>query len=285
MSKAISTRSILGQIGGHLKESVGIRAEGETGSVATGNTPPQLSPVASPRDIGRRPTRKFGRVEIDRIVPDPEQPRSEFDPEQLQQLADSLKERGQLAPIRVRWSEDASAWMIISGERRWRAAKVAALNDVACFFHDDGLTRDEVLHEQLIENMLRADLKPVEEAKSYRELMDLNGWGVRELARSLRVNPSRVSRALALLKLPDDLQEQIEAGELSARAGYELSKLDNTEQQRNLAATDDGPISHADAAVQVRRRSGKRQATRGERQTIVCENGWKITATSPRKGD
>ena len=279
MSKAASTRNVLGEIGGHLRESVGVRDEG----VATGNTPPRLSPVASPRDVGRRPNRKFGRVAVDRVVPDPEQPRTEFDPDELERLAESLKDRGQLAPVRVRWSEESGSWMLISGERRWRATRAAGLPEIDCYFHDDGLSRTEILEEQLVENMLRSDLKPVEEARSFEELMTANGWGVRELARRLRVNPSRVSRALALLKLPEDLRRRVEAGELSARAGYELSKLNGDEARRAAANADGGAVTHEEAAEAVRRQSGPAKP-RGTRQRFQTGDGWRVTVSRGRSG-
>ena len=276
MSKA-STKSVLDGIGGHLRESVGIREEG----VAAGNAQPRLSPVASPRDVGRRPNRKFGRVAVDRVVPDPEQPRTEFDADELERLSESLKDRGQLAPVRVRWSEGAGAWMLISGERRWRASRAAGLPEIDCYFHDDGLSRTEILEEQLVENMLRSDLKPIEEARSFEELMTANGWGVRELARRLRVNPSRVSRALALLKLPDELKQRIEAGELSARAGYELSKLG--EEERRFVVADGGAVTHEQAAEAVRRKAGGSKP-RGTRQRFQTDGGWRVTVSRGRSG-
>ena len=279
MSKAASTRNVLGEIGGHLRESVGVRDEG----VAGGNAAPRLSPVASPRDVGRRPNRKFGRVALDRVVPDPEQPRTEFDPDELERLAESLKDSGQLAPVRVRWSEPAGAWMLISGERRWRATRAAGLPEIDCYFHDDGLSRTEILEEQLVENMLRSDLKPVEEARSFEELMTANGWGTRELVRRLRVNPSRVSRALALLKLPEDLRRRVEDGELSARAGYELSKLDGEDAQRSAANADGGGVTHADAAEAVRRQSGQAKP-QGTRQRFQTGDGWRMTVSRRRSG-
>ena len=104
--------------------------------------------------------------------------------------------------------------------------------------------------------MLRSDLKPVEEARSFEELITANAWGTRELARRLRVNPSRVSRALALLKLSDDLRRRVEAGELSARAGYELSKLDTEEARRAAANAEGEGVTHQEAAEAVRRQSG-----------------------------
>ena len=114
----VSTRTALEQIGNHLDESMGIREN---------DARPKLSPVASPKDVGRRPLRTFARVDLEMVAPDPAQPRSEFSEEAIQRLAQSIREKGQLHPIRVRWSDERNKWLIISGERRWRATKAAGL--------------------------------------------------------------------------------------------------------------------------------------------------------------
>lgn len=266
-----STRQALNRFDDHLSESVGARSS---------DTVPQLSPVANVRDIGRKPNRRFGRLAIDRIIPDPQQPRTEFDVEQLQHLSDSLNDRGQLAPIRVRWSEHNQAYVIISGERRWRAAKAAALAEVDCYFVDDELTRSEIIEEQLIENMIRADLKPIEEAKSFQELMEINAWGQRELARRLRVSPARINRALALLNLTPELQRRVEANEVSARAGYELSKLDSERQAQVLRDTDGERISNAEASRIASVDAALATAKRLSRKlTFESDNGIRIAVT------
>ena len=90
-------------------------------------------PSVSPED-GRTRDRLAGHMEIDRIIPDPDQPRKFFSEESLEQLAASLKKTGQLQPIRVRWSEEHAKWVIISGERRYRAALLAGLKTVSCSF-------------------------------------------------------------------------------------------------------------------------------------------------------
>src|SRR6266446_6695243 len=105
-----TTRQVLEDIGGHLEESMGVRER---------DLRPQLSPVPRHRDAGRRPLRNIGQVHINLVIPDPDQPRAEFSEEALERLAQSIREKGQLSPIRVRWSEDVGKWIIIFGERRW----------------------------------------------------------------------------------------------------------------------------------------------------------------------
>ena len=176
--------------------------------------------------------------------------------------------------------------MIVSGERRWRAAQQAGLTEIECYFHETELNSSEILEQQLIENCLREDLQPIEEAQAFAALMKLNGWNGKEVAEALRVHPSRVSRALALLKLPEEIQEQVNTGEISARSAYEISKLPNADTQAVLAKkAAAGELSHNQAANAVRQRQGKpKPSPRTTKQTFFAENGWKVIVTAPRKG-
>lgn len=269
-----NTRHSLERVNHHLQESVGVRSA---------DSRPQLSPIASSRDVGRRANRQFGKIDIDRIQPDPDQPRVEFDEVALQQLADSLRDKGQLAPIRVRWSDELLAWVIISGERRCRAAKLAGLTTVDCFFQEQPLSPTQILEEQLIENLLREDLKPIEEAESYQHLMQVTGWNGKQLASALNVNPTRISRAIALLKLPHEMRTRIDSGEISARAGYELSKLPEASVAKVSQQVDAKNLTAAKARSTVRQRTGT-ATTRGCRQTFISENGFRVIVQSSRKG-
>ena len=197
-------------------------------------------------------------IPVDRIVSDPEQPRREFDPEGLRELAESLKTRGQLQPVRVRWDEPSGNWVLISGERRWRAAALAGLPSLQAVEAKGTLTPDEILEDQLVENCLREDLKPIEQARAFKVLMDVRGWSHRQLAEQLHIAPSAVSQALALLRLPDAVQESVEVGNLAPSAAYELSKVNDPENQARIAAqvVAEG-LSRAETAEVVRRASGR----------------------------
>jgi ParB family chromosome partitioning protein len=175
-------------------------------------------------------------MEIERIIPDPDQPRKYFSEESLEQLAASLKKTGQLQPIRVRWSEQNAKWVIISGERRFRAALLAGLKTVSCLFSDKPLTESEIRQESLIENLLREDLRPIEAANGYQQLIELNGWTMQQVADALNISKGAVSKALSLLKLPEDIQEQVEQGTISPSSGYEVSRLKDEAAQRELAS-------------------------------------------------
>lgn len=274
---AASTRKTLNSIDGNLEESMGVR---------TVDFRPKLSPVPNGKDAGRRPLRNFGQVDINQVIPDPEQPRVEFTEDALERLARSIRDKGQLSPIRVRWSEDFKKWVIIAGERRWRATKQAGLPTIDCYFHDGELAKSEVLEQQLIENLLREDLKPLEEAKAFSTLMAMNSWNGKQLAEALRLDPSKVSRSLALLRLPEDIQEHIEAGDLSARSAYEIAKLKDPDVKRELAnQAAAGKLTHDQAAKAVRQRKGKPAAApRGIHRSFIAQSGIKTVVSSPKKG-
>jgi len=167
-----TTRNVLERFKHQAKELMGIRQQ---------DGRPQLSPVPNARDVGRRGLRNFGMLFLLQLIPDPDQPRTEFSQEEIDQLALSIREKGQLHPIRVRWSSSHGKWIIISGERRFQASKRAGLEAVECHFHDGELSDSEILEQQLIENLLRSDLRPMEEARAFDRLLKLNGWSGKDL--------------------------------------------------------------------------------------------------------
>ncbi|TWU54714.1 Chromosome-partitioning protein Spo0J [Rubripirellula tenax] len=270
-------RDTLQRIQGNLDESMGVRNQ---------EMRPTLSPVAKTKDVGRRALRSFGTLDIEKLIPDPEQPRAVFSNEELEQLANSIREKGQLQPIRVRWSEELATWIIISGERRYRASKQAGLQSVNCQFVDGTLSKSEVLQQQLIENLLREDLKPVEEAKAFDQLRGMTGWNSKQLAEAIRVTRSKVTRSLALLRLPDQIRQQVEDGKLSAKAAYELSKLSSDDQI--LAAFNSldrsGDYSAAKAQNQVKQRRGKSTPSKTRTKlTFASEHGIKVVVSASKQ--
>ncbi|HEU5118117.1 MAG TPA: ParB/RepB/Spo0J family partition protein [Isosphaeraceae bacterium] len=188
-----------------------------------------------PRREGATRSRHALEIAIERIERDPNQPREEFDAEGLQRLAESMKARGQLQPLRVRHDEGKGGFILIAGERRWRAATMAGLATLTCIVSDQPLSSTELLIDQVTENLLREDLRPVERAKAFRTLMDANGWSVRQVAQELSVSPGAVTQALALLELPEGLQAQVEEGSLAPTVAYELSKVEDAAEQATLA--------------------------------------------------
>lgn len=252
----------MGKLDELMKASRGIATE----SMGRAPAPPMnraSTPAAPDRLAGVSRTRNAAEIPLDRIAPDPDQPREEFEPEALRRLADSLKARGQLQPIRVRWDEGRGVYVIVCGERRWRAAGLAGVSAMSCVVMDGPVDPAELLSLQVIENTLREDLRPVEQARAYRTLMDHHGWSTHDLARELAVDQSGVVRALKLLDLPADVQDRVEQGALPASTAYEVAKLGDAGAAAALAgrAVAEG-LTRAEVIAEVKRATGR--AARGK---------------------
>jgi ParB family chromosome partitioning protein len=193
------------------------------------------SPARPGQFQGRAQLREACLIRLDRIVPDPNQPRAEFDADSLDRLAKSLKERGQLQPIRVRWDEADQLYVVVIGERRWRAARLAGLESIACVVVPGTATPEEILEDQLVENCVREDLRPIEQARAYQTLMQRLGLSQRSLAEKLSVSQGQVMQALKLLELPPVVQESIDAGEVPPSIGYEIAKVPDPGRQVEIA--------------------------------------------------
>ena len=152
------------------------------------------------------------QLAIDKLVPNPGQPRKNFDETELQELADSIKEHGVIMPVIAADTGDGS-YTIIAGERRTRAARLAGLEEVPVIIRD--YTDQKRLEVSLIENIQRSDLNPIEEATAYKNLMDFSSLSHEELAARVGKNRSTVTNALRLLKLSAEVQKGLENGDLS----------------------------------------------------------------------
>lgn len=148
---------------------------------------------------------------IERIRPNPHQPRKNIGQEALASLARSIKERGVLQPLVVREAE--GAYEIIAGERRWRAAQIAGLRNVPVVIKD--VSPGEVLELALIENIQREDLNPIEEARAFRRLVDEHGLSQGQVAARVGRDRSTVANFLRLLNLPADIQQDLLDGRLT----------------------------------------------------------------------
>src|SRR5208282_712517 len=148
---------------------------------------------------------------LDRISVAP-QVRKHFDEEALAGLAQSLREIGQQQPIRVR--REGERLVIVDGERRYRAAKKAGMPTIGVVIDEKELCAGEVLHRQLIANIQREDLSPMEKARAIDELLKETGWTATVVASKIGLSNATVSRLLSLLNLPDNIQQQVSAGEV-----------------------------------------------------------------------
>ncbi|MBA4323949.1 MAG: chromosome partitioning protein ParB [Rhodobacter sp.] len=153
-------------------------------------------------------------VPVDKLEPNPQQPRMHFRKEDLDSLADSIRQKGVIQPLIVRRKPGRDTYEIVAGERRWRAAQLAQLHEVPVVVRD--LDDIEVLEVAIIENIQRADLNAIEEALGFRQLMTRFGHTQEKLAEALSRSRSHVANLLRLLTLPSEVQDLVRDGALSA---------------------------------------------------------------------
>ena len=201
---------------------------------------------------------RLGLVElpVGCIEHDPDQPRTEGDFESLERLARSLVGHGQLQPIVVRPTSEPGRFRLILGERRWRAAQLAGRDTVAAVIRDVDRTGEDVFELQVVENSLREDLSPMDQARAFRSLMERRGWSASKLAESLHLHRATVTRALALLGLPGAVQDHLDEGRLPADVARELLRLESPEDQIALAdRVAAGEVDRRTAIEEARRSS------------------------------
>lgn len=165
---------------------------------------------------GAEPVRKAETsLPIERLEPNPDQPRRDFAPDALQELAESIRAKGIIQPLIVRENpRKSNSYEIVAGERRWRAAQIAQLHEVPVIVRDFDDT--EVLEVAIIENIQRADLNPIEEALGYRQLMERFGHTQEKIAEGLSKSRSHIANLLRLLNLPEEVQLWLREGKLTA---------------------------------------------------------------------
>jgi ParB family chromosome partitioning protein len=176
-------------------------------------------------------------IPIENIEANPDQPRRTFSPQGLDDLANSIREKGIIQPLIVRPHPSRSgAYEIVAGERRWRAAQVAQLHEIPAIVrsYDD----TEALEVAIIENIQRADLNPIEEAAGYRDLMDKFGHTQERLAEALGKSRSHIANMMRLLNLPDDVLEFVRDGRLSAGAARAILTADDPIELAKRAVRD-----------------------------------------------
>jgi len=166
---------------------------------------------------------------LDRLRPNPRQPRQSIDEQDLSDLAASIKEKGVLQPLVVRKADEQDgAYEIIAGERRFRAAQMAGLATVPVVIKD--VSPEEVLELALIENIQRKDLTPIEEALAYKRLLEEYGITQQELSKRVGKDRSTIANSLRLLKLPSDIQEDIAQGHISMGHARALLMLEGVKE-------------------------------------------------------
>lgn len=172
---------------------------------------------------------KIVNLDIDEIAPNKDQPRKIFDAEKLSELTASIKEHGILQPIIVTKKSNPDYYMIIAGERRWRAAKEAGLKNIPAIIRD--IEDHQIIQHSIIENIQRENLNPVEEAQAYQNLITQYNMTQEELADKLGKSRSAIANTLRLNRLPKSVLEQLEKGLLTAGHARSLLSLDTEEAQ------------------------------------------------------
>ncbi len=189
-----------------------------------------LGALLSAEDIYDLESPGFFLCPIEKIRPNPDQPRRHIEDGSLEGLANSIKEKGVLQPLVVREANDG--YMLIVGERRWRAAQKAGLKSVPVIIKDT--SPEEVLELALIENIQREDLNPMEEAMAYSKLIDELGLTQSQVASRVGRERSTVANFLRLLLLPDYAKEDLLDGRLTMGHARALLMVEDTERQREL---------------------------------------------------
>jgi ParB family chromosome partitioning protein len=171
------------------------------------------------------------QVPLSALRPNPGQPRKDFADARLQELADSIRQKGVLQPVLV--EEDGSGrYTIVAGERRYRAAKLAGLAKIPVIV--GRFAEEEKLEVALIENVQREDLTPIEEAQAYRRLMDMGGLGQEQVAAKVGKDRSTVANSLRLLKLPEEMQVAVGRGDMSPGHARAILAVVNPADQQLL---------------------------------------------------
>ena len=208
-------------------------------------------------------------IPIDRVRPNPRQPRKRFDGPALTELTDSIRSSGVIQPIVVRRTGDA--YELIAGERRWRAAKQAGLATIPAVVRD--VTNAESLELALVENLLREDLNPIEAAEGYRQLLADFGWTQEQLGQRIGKDRSSIANALRLLRLPEPIQEDLRGGGLTMGHALSLLSLTSQEEQmklRNEILAHSWSVRTTEADVKARRPKNER-ARRRSAELIALE--------------
>ncbi len=193
---------------------------------------PSSAPIVTPTS---RPMDSAKHIPVSLIDPNPHQPRHELSTDDISELSASIKANGMIEPLVV--CPKGDRFTLIAGFRRLTAAKKAGLTEAPCIVREG--TESEMLELALLENIQRADLTYIEEAESYKRLMDVAKIDQQAVAKKMNKSAATVSERLGLLSLPKDLQDQVAARSLSIKAALEVGKVQNDKRRATLASKAD----------------------------------------------
>ncbi|QCB29491.1 ParB/RepB/Spo0J family partition protein [Corynebacterium endometrii] len=253
--------------------SGGKRVKGAPTIATTGSKKRQPKPAA----IGAT----YREIPIGDIIPNPKQPRTVFDEEDLNELVHSIREFGLLQPVVVRPGEDG--FELIMGERRWRASSKAGLATIPAIVRDT--SDDDLLRDALLENIHRVQLNPLEEAAAYQQLLEEFGVTQNELADRIGRSRPQVTNMLRLLKLPVSVQKRVAAGVLSSGHARALLGLDDPAAMEQLAdriVAEGLSVRATEEAVTLWKREGKPEE---KKKRPVAQQPQFFTDTAERLAD
>ena len=221
-------------------------------------------------------------VGIDQLMPDPTQPRKTFEADAIGRLAASLAARSVLQPLRVLWDAEREAYLIITGESRWRAAPLAGLTHLPCIVVEGQPDESDLLADRIVENSLRSDLRPLEFARALARLKTLRGCNSQALAKEIGLSGASITRAESLLTLPEDIQGLVDTGRIPESSAYMISRLPDEKAMRELAAdVAAGRIARDQVTEAVQHIVGKKQV-RPPSSRLSCRlaGGLSVTVTA-----
>ncbi|WP_193337734.1 ParB/RepB/Spo0J family partition protein [Devosia beringensis] len=210
---------------------------------------------------GARVTESGGikRLPVDFIIANRSNPRRSFNDEQLEELTNSIREKGVMQPLLVRPSNDPNIFELIAGERRWRASQRAGLHDVPVIIRD--VDDKEALELAIIENVQRADLNPLEEAMGYGQLIEQFEYTQQDLAQVIGKSRSHVANTLRLLRLPEDVREMVASGTLTAGHARTLITAEDPATLARQIVSGGLSVREAEALSQQRDIAGTKKPT------------------------
>ena len=234
-----------------------------------------MSDVQAPASQDDAPRRPDLVVPIERVHPNPDQPRRRFDETALEELASSIREKGVIQPLIVRPLPDSEGqYQIVAGERRWRASQLAQKHEIPVLVREFDDT--EVLEIAIIENIQRADLNPVDEANGYRHLMDRFGHTQDQLASALGKSRSHIANQMRLLNLPERVLDWLSEGKISAGHARTVIGHPDAERIAHKIISDKLSVRQAEALTRKAEMPARPRSSTGPRpkdaDTVALES-------------
>ncbi|MCW5721371.1 MAG: ParB/RepB/Spo0J family partition protein [Devosia sp.] len=212
------------------------------------------------------------RLPVEFIIANRANPRRSFDPDQLEELTNSIREKGVMSPLLVRPTDDPNIFELIAGERRWRASQKAGLHDVPVIIRE--VDDKEALELAIIENVQRADLNALEEAMGYGQLIEQFEYTQQDLAQVIGKSRSHVANTLRLLKLPEEVRGMVASGTLTAGHARTLITVEDPGHLARQIVEQGLSVREAEALSQQREppaRSKPREETSRDADTVALE--------------